>query len=175
MPDDTTVSEEGASEQVEPRRPVGPSFVWSAAPAFETRPPFEMPPAEGAAVAPERDGPGEGVELDVATDGPAETTGEAPIVPAGDEPRTPASDRAVGLESEHWRERAIVWRERAMGAELVAKMVQRNLDDLRANLEDLRARLEVFAAAEAERQSAIASSESPWRRFTRDMYRKYLG
>jgi hypothetical protein len=169
MPDDTTVSEEGASEQVEPRRPAGPSFVWSAAPAFE------MPPAEGSAVAPEPHGPGQGAALDAAAGEPAGTTGEAPIVPAGDELRTPSSDRAVELESEHWRERAIVWRERAMGAELVAKMVQRNLDDLRANLEDLRARLEVFAATEAERQSAIASSESPWRRFTRDMYRKYLG
>ena len=43
-----------------------------------------------------------------------------------------------------------MWRERAMAAELVAKMLQRNLDDLRANVEDLRRKVEAATAADAE-------------------------
>ena len=96
------------------------------------------------------------------------------VTAAPDQRVTPSSDRAHGLEAEHWRERAIVWRERAMAAELVAKMLQRNLDDLRANLEDLREEVEALSTAEAERTAAIASSEPPWRRFVRDIYDKYV-
>ncbi len=104
----------------------------------------------------------ESLELDLTAPEPAETNGTSPA---------PASDRASELEGEHWRERAIVWRERAMAAELVAKMLQRNLDDLRANLEDLRLKVE---SAEAKR-TELAAAETPWRRFVRDMYAKYMG
>jgi hypothetical protein len=114
-----------------------------------------------------------GSELDLAAHELAETNGVLAAAPA-DRDRTPSSERGATLESEHWRERAIVWRERAMGAELVAKMLQRNLDDLRANLEDLRRKIDA-AAADAERTAAIASSEPPWRRFVRDVYDKYFG
>ena len=104
----------------------------------------------------------------------AETNGDSPAAPPDDQVVAPSSDRAVELESEHWRECAVLWRERAMAAELVAKMLQRNLDDLRANLEDLRVKVEA-AAADRKRATAIASSEIPWRRFVREMFNKYLG
>ena len=102
----------------------------------------------------------EALELDLTAPEPAEANGSSPV-----------SERAVELEGGHWRERAIVWRERAMAAELVAKMLQRNLDDLRANLDDLRLKVE---SAEAKR-TELAAAETPWRRFVRDMYAKYMG
>ncbi len=117
---------------------------------------------------------GESFELDLAVQELSETNGDSPGAPPDDQTVAPSSDRAVELESEHWRERAIVWRERAMAAELVAKMLQRNLDDLRSNLEDLRLNADAAVAGEAERSSAIAPSETPWRRFVRDMYDRYL-
>jgi hypothetical protein len=139
---------------------------------------------EAAHVAPEPDVPsapdesdavvGESLELDLAGHALAEFPSDPPAAAPDDQPVTPASERAAELASDHWRERAVVWRERAMAAELVAKMLQRNLDDLRANLEDLRLKVEA-AAADAQRTAAIASSETPWRRFVRDMYGKYLG
>jgi hypothetical protein len=171
MPDESS-----ASEMVGADRPGDDSFTWSAATAVENR------VGEAAAVAPERDERveieevvGESLQLDLAAQELAETNGDSPAAPPDDQMVAPSSDRAVELESEHWRERAIVWRERAMAAELVAKMLQRNLDDLRANLEDLRLKVEAAAAADAERTAAITSSETPWRRFVRDMYDKYLG
>jgi hypothetical protein len=109
-------------------------------------------------------------ELDLAGQELAELGGAPAATPDDEDLLGPSSDRAAELVTDHWRERAIVWRERAMGAELVAKMLQRNLDDLRANLEDLRLKVE----AADEQRAAIASSASPWRRFARDMYDKYL-
>ena len=102
----------------------------------------------------------EALELDLTAPELAEANGSAPV-----------SERAAELEGGHWRERAVVWRERAMAAELVAKMLQRNLDDLRANLDDLRLKVE---SAEAKR-TELAATETPWRRFVRDMYAKYMG
>jgi hypothetical protein len=143
------------------------SVTWSAATLIETG------EAEGGTVKrdPEAgdeteesiatgDAVDDALELDLTAPEPAEANGSAP-----------ASDRAAELEGGHWRERAIVWRERAMAAELVAKMLQRNLDDLRANLDDLRLKVESAEAKRAE----LAAAETPWRRFVRDMYAKYMG
>jgi len=177
MPDESS-----ASEAVGADRPADEKFIWSAAIVVE----HEVDEADADAPEPEaRDQSvehaemengevaGESLELDFAAQDLAEAEGQSPAAVSDEPPHAPTSDRAVELESEHWRERAIVWRERAVAAELVAKMLQRNLDDLRANLEDLRRKVEA-AAADAERTAAIASSESPWRRFVRDMYDKYL-
>jgi hypothetical protein len=114
----------------------------------------------------------EHVELDLTGHGPAHANGGA-----AEAPRTGAtSERAGELEGDHWRERAVIWRERALAAELVAKMLQRNLDDLRANLEDLRREAKAVAAAQ-ELEAApngTGKSMTPWRRFVRDLYDKYL-
>jgi hypothetical protein len=154
-------------------RPEDENVTWTAATVIQNG------EAEGDTVAPDPeardeieatiatdDVVDESLELDLTAPEPAETNGISPA---------PASDRASELEGEHWRERAIVWRERAMAAELVAKMLQRNLDDLRSNLEDLRLKVEAAAEADAARTAAITSSQTPWRRFVRDMYDKYLG
>jgi hypothetical protein len=167
--------ESSASETVGAGRAGDERFTWSPAMVLENG------VGEAADRAPEPDGRvqpeeviSESLELDLAAQELAETNDDSPADSPDDQPLARSSDRAVELEGEHWRERAIVWRERAMAAELVAKMLQRNLDDLRANLEDLRLKVEA-AAADAERTAAIASSESPWRRFAREMYGKYLG
>jgi hypothetical protein len=183
MPDESS-----APETVGADRPADEKFTWSAAMVVEQ----EEDEADGDGPEPEardqsvenedvekedvekEEVAGESLELDLAAQELAEAEGQSPAAVSDEPPRAASSDRAVELESEHWRERAIVWRERAVAAELVAKMLQRNLDDLRANLEDLRRKVEAAAAADAERTAAIASSESPWRRFVRDMYDKYL-
>jgi hypothetical protein len=164
MPDESS-----ASESVGAARPGEQPVTWSAAKVVENG------AGEAGSLAPGSDPrdetesdavTGEGVQLDLATQDPSAFN--------GDSPAAPSSDRGAELESEHWRERAIVWRERAMAAELVAKMLQRHLDDVRANLEDLRRKVDAAEVAEAERTAAIAAAETPWRRFTRDMYDKYL-
>ena len=78
----------------------------------------------------------EQVELHVTGNGRVAANGEADAAPTAGV----TSERASELASDHWRERAVVWRERALAAELVAKVLQRNLNDLHATLEDLRTR-----------------------------------
>ena len=98
--------------------------------------------------------------------------GEAEAAP----PTGVTSERASELASDHWRERAVIWRERALAAELVAKVLQRNLNDLHATLEDLRREAKAVATAQ-ELEAAThraGSGTSPWRRFVRDMYDQYL-
>jgi len=143
------------------------SVTWSAATLIETG------EAEGGTVARDPEA-GDETEQRIATDDAGDGALELDLTapePAEANGSSPASDRAAELEGGHWRERAIVWRERAMAAELVAKMLQRNLDDLRANLDDLRLKVESAEAKRAE----LAAAETPWRRFVRDMYAKYMG
>jgi hypothetical protein len=164
--------ESGAFETTGAGRPPAERFTWSAALIDENG------SGEAAVATPEpvaEPAADESLELDLAGQELAETTADVAAPVDADQPLAPSSDRAVELEHEHWRERAIVWRERAMAAELVAKMLQRNLDDLRTNLEDLRLKVEAAAEADAARTAAITSSQTPWRRFARDMYDKYLG
>jgi hypothetical protein len=163
--------ESSAAEAAGGNRPPGERFTWSPAIVDENG-------SGEAAVATPEPVADESLELDLDLAGQelAETTADATAAaPDDDQQLAPSSERAVELEHEHWRERAIVWRERAMAAELVAKMLQRNLDDLRSNLEDLRLKVEAAAEADAVRTAAITSSQTPWRRFVRDMYAKYLG
>ena len=87
----------------------------------------------------------ESLHRDLASQEQADSNGDSPDASPDDQIVAPSSDRAAEeLESEHGLgdERAVVWRARAMAAELVAKMLQRNLDDLRANVEDLRRKVE---------------------------------
>ncbi len=112
------------------------------------------------------------VELDLTANGRVTANGEAADGPTS----RVTSERASDLASDHWRERAVIWRERALAAELVAKMLQRNLDDLHATLEDLRREAKAVATAQ-ELEAAThrtGSATSPWRRFVRDVYDQYL-
>ena len=114
----------------------------------------------------------EHVELDLTGNRPAESNGAT----AGESNAGPSSERGSELASDHWRERAVLWRERAIAAELVAKMLQRNLDDLHASLEDLRR--EAKAVATAKQLDAATNRTDtvmpPWRRFVRDLTDKYF-
>jgi hypothetical protein len=112
------------------------------------------------------------VELDLTGNGRVIANGEPADGPAS----RVTSELATDLASDHWRERAVIWRERAIAAELVAKMLQRNLDDLHATLEDLRREAKAVATAQ-ELEAAThrtGSAMSPWRRFVRDVYDQYL-
>jgi len=113
----------------------------------------------------------EHVALDLTENGRVAGNGEVP-----DEPFSRAtSARADDLASDHWRQRAVIWRERAQAAELVAKMLQRNLDDLHATLEDLRREAKAVATAhELEAATRVGSEMPPWRRFVRDVYDRYV-
>ena len=154
--------DESVSEQVGGDRPGNPTLAWSASTVVGDSSTDDATESES-------------LELDLAGQELAEAHAGSSGPPPDEEPTAPSSERAAELEGEHWRERAIVWRERAMAAELVAKMLQRNLDDLRANVEDLRLKMEAATAADAQRTAAIESSQTPWRRFARDLYTKYLG
>ena len=114
----------------------------------------------------------EQVELHVTGNGRVAANGEADAAPTAGV----TSERASELASDHWRERAVVWRERALAAELVAKVLQRNLNDLHATLEDLRREARAMTAAQelAAATHRKASATSPWRRFVRDLYDQYL-
>ena len=114
----------------------------------------------------------EQVALHLTGNGLVTANGEAEVAP----PTCATSERASELASDHWRERAVIWRERALAAELVAKVLQRNLNDLHATLEDLRREAKAVATAQ-ELEAAThrrGSGKSPWRRFARDMYDQYL-
>jgi hypothetical protein len=83
-----------------------------------------------------------------------------------------SDDRITKLEADrdHWRERAVVWHERAVAAELVVKMLQRNLDDLRANLDDLRASTRPALGS----NRATSALEPAWRRWWQDLSSRYF-
>jgi hypothetical protein len=58
------------------------------------------------------------------------------------------AELVAGLEADRdlWRERAIVWRERAMGADVLVKTLNAHLSDLQINLEDLRSAMRMLEA-----------------------------
>jgi hypothetical protein len=53
-------------------------------------------------------------------------------------PSTAELIASLEADRDHWRERAVVWRERAMGADMLVKTLNAHMSDLRINLEDLR-------------------------------------
>jgi hypothetical protein len=58
------------------------------------------------------------------------------------------SELIASLETDRdlWRERAVVWRERAMGADMLVKTLNAHMSDLQINLEDLRLAMRVMSA-----------------------------
>src|SRR3954469_18843550 len=86
----------------------------------------------------------EQVELHLSGNGRLAANGEADAASTVGE----TSQRASELASDHWRERAVIWRERTLAAELLAKVLQRNLNDLHATVEDLRREARAVAAAQ---------------------------
>jgi hypothetical protein len=55
------------------------------------------------------------------------------------------SELISSLEADRdlWRERAVVWRERAMGADMLIKTLNGHMSDLKINLDDLRLAMRV--------------------------------
>lgn len=74
---------------------------------------------------------------------------EVPRLPAVPhvETTTRPEPRVAELEAERdkWRERAVIWRERAMAADVVAKELRAHMADLQANLEDVRVVIRTLA------------------------------
>ena len=79
------------------------------------------------------------------------------------------AELVASLEADRdlWRERAVVWRERAMGADMLVKALNAHMSDLQINLEDLRLAMRVLANEGAwHRRSPAPSSRLPdlsWR------------
>ncbi len=53
-------------------------------------------------------------------------------------PSTAELVSSLEADRDLWRERAVVWRERAMGADMLVKALNEHMSDLQVNLEDLR-------------------------------------
>jgi hypothetical protein len=81
-------------------------------------------------------------------------TSSATMVPTRPDPVTttelaPSTSELISsLEADRdlWRERAVVWRERAMGADMLVKTLNAHMSDLQINLEDLRLAMRVMSA-----------------------------
>jgi hypothetical protein len=88
-------------------------------------------------------------------DAPDDVEGDAPppgtivATQAGTEVAPSTAELIASLEADRdrWRERAVVWRERAMGADLLVKTLNAHMSDLQVNLEDLRAAMRMLGNA----------------------------
>jgi hypothetical protein len=67
-------------------------------------------------------------------------------------PSTSELISSLQADRDLWRERAVVWRERAMGADMLVKTLNAHMSDLQVNLEDLRLAMRVLS------KDAIAGS-----------------
>ena len=105
------------------------------------------------AIGPGEDRPGEMV---LSTNGSQLSTELAPT--------TAELIAALEADRDRWRERAIVWRERAMGADMLVNSLNDHMAALRVNLEDLRMAIRVMSSATpgsksaSETRPAVASS-----------------
>ena len=61
-------------------------------------------------------------------------------------PSTAELISSLEADRDLWRERAVVWRERAMGADMLVKTLNAHMSDLQINLEDLRLAMRVMSA-----------------------------
>jgi hypothetical protein len=81
-------------------------------------------------------------------------TSAGTMVPTRPDPATTTelapstAELIASLEADRdlWRERAVVWRERAMGADMLVKTLNAHMSDLQINLEDLRLAMRVMSA-----------------------------
>ena len=95
------------------------------------------------AIGPGEDHPGEMV---LSTNGSQLSTELAPT--------TAELIAALEADRDRWRERAIVWRERAMGADMLVNSLNDHMAALRVNLEDLRMAIRVMSSATPGSKSA---------------------
>jgi hypothetical protein len=77
------------------------------------------------------------------------------------------SELIASLEADRdlWRERAVVWRERAMGADMLVKTLNAHMSDLKINLEDLRLAMRVLdreAVDAPEPRAELPAPGSRW-------------
>src|SRR5947209_7435858 len=68
----------------------------------------------------------------------------------------------VEAERDKWRERAVIWRERALAAELIAKELGAHVNDLKDNLEDVRLAMRELSA-QRQLPAARVGSYTGWR------------
>ena len=76
-------------------------------------------------------------------------------------PSTAELIAALEADRDRWRERAVVWRERAMGADLVVKSLNDHMADLRDNLEDFRMVIRAMSSAATASTSSTDSENHP--------------
>ena len=71
----------------------------------------------------------------------------------------------LDAERDRWRERAIVWRERALAAEVVAKEMGAHLADVKENLEDVRVAMRALTEQQAAISARPARPRTGWRAY----------
>jgi len=87
------------------------------------------------------------------------------IVPAELAPSTAELIASLEADRDLWRERAVVWRERALGADMLVKALNSHMSDLQFNLEDLRIAMRVLAdetTTTSEPQAALPGPDLGW-------------
>jgi hypothetical protein len=77
---------------------------------------------------------------------PVAATDLAPTTTTELAPSTAELIASLEADRDLWRERAVVWRERAMGADMLVKTLNAHMSDLQINLEDLRLAMRVMSA-----------------------------
>ena len=79
---------------------------------------------------------------------PAPPGASTPAFASSTELAPSTAELVASLEADRdlWRERAVVWRERAMGADMLVKALNEHMSDLQINLEDLRLAMRVLAS-----------------------------
>jgi hypothetical protein len=76
-------------------------------------------------------------------------------------PSTAELMASLEADRDLWRERAVVWRERAMGADILVKALNAHMSDLQINLEDLRLAMRVLGNEGVAPPEARAELSSP--------------
>jgi hypothetical protein len=98
---------------------------------------------------------------------PASQISSTPTFASSTELAPSTAELVASLEADRdlWRERAVVWRERAMGADTLVKALNNHMSDLQINLEDLRLAMRVLAGdgvAPPEPRAELSAGDLSW-------------
>jgi hypothetical protein len=111
-------------------------------PGHEATEPMPVPGPTAAPASPVADARADATELVPARSDAV--AGATPVAPAELAPTTAELIASLEADRDLWRERAVVWRERAMGADMLVKTLNAHMSDLQINLEDLRLAMRVL-------------------------------
>jgi hypothetical protein len=77
---------------------------------------------------------------------------------------------ALEADRDMWRERAVVWRERAIGADMLVKALNEHMSDLQVNLDDLRVAMRALGQEPlSDARPELPRQDLGWRRGEREL------